>query len=231
MRPCPVCGQNVVIERLQSHVRKVHPREKVDIEFDKEEQKEIKEAKKAYKPSTAPKGKWLIIVALLVIIAVILAFVLVPRGLRVGDVPPGLELRDQYNNPWNLEDRKGAQRCVLLEFFHPECPACQWMANNTLVPFYDRHSIEVEMVSIAITWSHSGWHNPPDYGDIDTFRKNHPGTDWTFLADQGTTAKETYQVEETIPKCYLIGKDWKIAYIHEGTMEYSDFEAAIVPFL
>jgi len=233
MKACPVCGQNVGIDKLQAHVKKVHPRDEVALKFDDEDRRQLKKSRESYKPSVRPRGKWMILVVLILVIIIVLAVVLVPRGLKVGDIPPSLDLKDEFNNPWNLDDHKDQGRCILLEFFHPECPYCGQLTNETLVPLYNNHAFELEMVSIAVAWEHQGWENPPDYGDVAAFRTNHPGADWTFLADQGTSAKDLYGAGywDGLPMCYLIGKDWKIAYIHSGTIDYSEMQAAIAPFL
>ncbi len=237
MKACPVCGQNVSLDKLEMHVRKVHPREKVDIQLDEEEKKEVVEAKKAYKPSTSSRGKWVILVAAIMVVVVVLALVLWPStGLSVGSNPPDYTLPDTYQTPWNLESHKRDGKPILIEFMHPDCPACK-AATPVLVALFQNYSSEVEFVTIAITLEVEDFRNPPTYQMAIDFMMQH-GTDWTYLVEtSGTQVRDLYKVTST-PTFYLVNKNGRLGDMNPdpsiteaaqiGTRDYATMRAAIL---
>jgi len=230
MKACPVCGQKVGIDRLESHVKKVHPKENVEVQFDQEEQKEVKQAKKAYKPSAGPKGRRLVIIAVIIIVVVVLAFVLMPRGLRVGDPAPDFTLKDTANQNWELNVRLEAGAPILLEFFHPQCSACIYEVNGTSAPLkllYGDYGTNVEFVSIAITLENPEFTNPPTLSMVNQFKSTF-STPWTYLLEaSGTSVRDQYGISGT-PTFYLVGTDGKIAFIHVGSGNLADLRNAII---
>jgi len=231
MKACPVCGQKVGIDKLESHVKKVHPKEKVDIDLDEEEQKEVKEAKKAYKPSARPRGRWIVIIAAIVVVVVVLALVLIPRGLKVGDSPPDFTLTDNATRlDWHLDNHLADAKPILLEFFHPQCSACiseVQTSSSPLKVLYNDYATTVEFVSIAITLEAEGFTNPPTFDAVNTYITQY-STPWTYLVEtSGTAVRDLYQVTAT-PTFYLIGTDGKIAYIHVGAGDLVELRNAII---
>jgi thiol-disulfide isomerase/thioredoxin len=231
MKTCPVCGQKVGIDKLESHVKKVHPREKVDINLDQDEQKEIKAAMKAYKPSARPRGRWIILIVAVVVVIVVLAMVLIPRGLGVGDVPPDFTLTDNATRQdWHLGNHIADAKPILLEFFHPQCSACISEVQTSSSPLrvlYSDYATTVEFVSIAITLEVEGFTNPPTFDMVNSFITQYP-TPWTYLVEtSGTTVRTLYQVTGT-PTFYLIGMDGKIAYKNTGAGDLSALRSAII---
>jgi len=222
MKACPVCGQKVGLDKLAAHVRKVHPREKVDIEFDEEEQKEIKEAKKAYKPSTAPKGKWLILIAAIVVVIMVLAFVFMPQG---GREPSDFTLTPSDGaEPWNLKSHIDSKP-ILLEFMHPDCHFCKLEVDVSdpnhpsygLTELYNEYATRIELISIAIVLESTGFRNPPTAQMMNEFKTQYD-TQWTYLVDSGTSVRDLYGVKGT-PAFFLIGKlstGGKIIYSQES---------------
>jgi len=231
MKACPVCGQKVGIDKLEAHVKKVHPKEKVDIQLDQEEQREVKEAKRAYKPSARPRGRWIVIIAAIVVVVVILALVLIPRGLGVGDSPPDFTLTDNASRQdWNLDIHLRDAKPILLEFFHPQCSACIGEVQTPTSPLrvlYGDYGASVEFVSIAITLEAEGFTNPPTFDMVNSFISQYP-TPWTYLVEtSGTTVRNQYQVTAT-PTFYLIGTDGKIAYKNTGAGDLAGLRSAII---
>jgi len=230
MKPCPVCGQKVGIDKLESHVKKVHPREKVDIQLDEQEQLEVKQTQKTYKPSARPQGRWIVLIAVIVVVVVVVAFVLIPRGLRVGDTPPDFKLTENISRQdWNLDIHILDRKPILLEFFHPQCSACITEVQTDTSPLrklYSDYGASVEFVSIAISLEASGFTNPPTFDMVNQFISQH-STPWTYLVEtSGTTVRDQYQVTAT-PTFYLIGTDGKIACIHVGSGDLADVRGAI----
>ena len=225
MKECPVCGQQVGLHKLESHLKKVHPRDKVEVKLDAEERKEVR--KKAAKAPARPRGKWIALIAVIVVIVVVLAVVLVPRGLKVGDVPPDFELPDIYGAHWSLDTFKSYNKPILIEFMHPQCDACISVA-PVLASFYDDYQVNITMVSIAITLEHPGWTNPPTVAQIVKFKQDH-STDFTYLLDRGTEVRGKYGVDST-PTFFLVRKDGRIGWIYLGAMYYDELRDAMLPF-
>jgi thiol-disulfide isomerase/thioredoxin len=231
MKACPVCGQKVGIDKLETHVKKVHPKEKVDIQLDQDEQKEVKEAKKAYKPSARPKGRWIFIIVAIVVVVVILALVLIPHGLGVGDSPPDFTLTDNATRQdWHLGNHLADAKPILLEFFHPQCSACISEVQTSTSPLrvlYSDYGARVEFVSIAITLEAQGFTNPPTFDMVNSYITQY-STPWTYLVEtSGTTVRNLYEVTAT-PTFYLIGTDGKIAYKNTGAGDLIDLRNAII---
>jgi len=218
MKACPVCGQKVGIDKLEGHIKRVHPREKVELELDEEEEKEVKATKKTYKPISRPKGRWIVLVAVIVIIIVVLAFVLVPRGLKVGDTPPDFTLNDTNGTPWNLDSHIRVGKPILLEFMHPQCSFCiqeVQIPTSPLRSLYNSFSTRIELISIAVTLEEPTFINPPTLGMVNDFKNNY-STLWTYLIESsGTHVRDIYEVKGT-PNFILIGTNGKIAYIQRS---------------
>jgi len=209
MKACPVCGQNVGLDKLESHVKKVHPKENVDIQLDEKEQKEMKAAKKVYKPSSAPSGRWLVLVAAIVVIIIVLAFVFFPQG---GRVPSDFTLTPSDSvEPWNLKSHIGSKP-ILLEFMHPDCHVCKDEVDVSspghpaygLDELYQGYSTRVEIISIAIVLDNPTFRNPPTAQMMNDFRQQYD-TWWTYLVDSGTSVRDAYGITGT-PTFFLIGK-------------------------
>ncbi len=231
MKECPICGQKVGIDRLEAHIKKVHPKESVEIEFDEDEVKEIKKVKKAHRPSGKPKGKWVLLISFIMIIIIVTAFIAVPSGLKVGDVPPDFALTDTNFQQWTLSTHltDGDNRPILLEFMHPQCSACQSMT-PILKQIYDNYAIDLEMITIFVTLEIQGYTNPPTVQMANQFKTTHE-TYWTYLVEtSGTKVRDLYEITGT-PTFYLLGKDGKIAYIQVGGQDYYTMIGNILPYI
>jgi peroxiredoxin len=224
LKPCPICGQNVSLEKLGIHLKKVHPREKVEVKLEKEERTEVEEAAKARRRSARPKGRWIVLVALLVIVAVVIAFVYVPRGIKVGDMAPGFNLPDTYGVDWNLDSHLAEKKPILLEFMHPWCVYC----NNsvaTLRDVFNHYGTQLTMVSIAVR-------NDAEAKPIPTLEMlNQHIQDWgvqwpCLLESPGTDVRDRYGVSGT-PTCFLLDTDGKISYIHVGELDFNALKSEI----
>jgi len=217
LKACPVCGQNVGLDKLEAHVKRVHPKEKVELGFDEQEVKEVRQARKAAKPSVSSSGRWIALVAVLLVVVVVLAVIFLPKGLGVGDPAPDFTLTDTLgaNQPWNLNSHINPNRPILLEFFHPDCDACKKAIPDTKTIF-QRYGASIEMVSVAITLEVPGFRNPPTVATALEFKNSVTGQDWTFIVEtSGTAVRDLYKVTST-PTFYLISTDGKIAYKQLG---------------
>lgn len=217
MKACPVCGQKVGLDKLDAHVKKVHPREKVELKLDEEEVKEVRQAKRAARPATSSRGRWLALVAVLVVVAVVLAAMFLPGGLDVGDPAPKFTLTDTLypGATWNLDTQLSQGRPILLEFFHPDCDACKKAIPDTIT-IYSRYGAAIQMVHVAITLEVQGFKNPPTVATALEFKNSVSGQDWTFIVEtSGTAVRDSYFVTST-PTFYLVGLDGKIAYKQIG---------------
>ncbi|UCD92085.1 MAG: TlpA family protein disulfide reductase [Methanobacteriota archaeon] len=139
MRECPVCGIRVKVENLETHLNKVHPKTKVDVDLSEDDKVAIKIAKKSEKKRMAPfeereRKKWMlagILITVIIIVLIILMTSFGPGG-------PGCDLEGEYANYFMRGDVEGNQidldvqyqshDLVVLEFFQTGCGACQSQA-------------------------------------------------------------------------------------------------------
>lgn len=230
MKACPACGQKVGVDKLKAHIKRVHPREKVQVLLDKNEREEAKKAKAPYKPPASSRGKWLLPVSLLLIVIIILAWVYWPRasGPPVGGEAWGFTLPEATSTPpgklWNLGQHVSEGKPILLEFMHPQCPSCQEFS-PTLATVYNAYGSRIQMVSIVIYFDGHNWNRPSASIALD-FAQSH-STPWTYLYDtDSNTVRDLYHIMY-MPTVYIIGTDGNIAKKFEGAPTLADLEAAI----
>ena len=87
-KKCPVCGNSVRVENLESHLKKVHPREEYDLDhlLDDDERKSIKHSGGAARPTRMTKGAKRAAVLGVVFIAILAAVYLVVANRARGQI-------------------------------------------------------------------------------------------------------------------------------------------------
>lgn len=230
MKTCPVCKQKVGVDKLERHVKRVHPREKVEIQLNDEERKEARIARSAYRPPTSRRGKRLIPFSLLMLIIVILAWVYWPHasGPKVGAEAWGFTLPEATSTPpgemWNLGAHVAEGKPILLEFMHPECGGCQNFA-PTLDRLSTDYGDQIQMVSIVIYFEGHGW-NKPSISTALGFVRDY-NTHWTFLVDKDNNeVRDLYNIRYT-PTICIVGTDGRFAWTYEGPCDYSTLEGGV----
>jgi len=233
MKECPICGQKVGLDNIESHFKKVHPKEKIEVEFDQKEREDIKKTRKTYRPRIKVKGKHIFPIVVIVVVATILVIVFNPTGLKVGDSPPDFTLSDIYYRQWNLATHlsDGDDRPILMEFISLQCTYCESMA-PILYEIYDKYTYGLEMVSIAIALDPS---SPPKIPEV-IQKADLWNIEWTCLVEtSGTFIRDHYRPQGTqnfgTPTFCIIGKDAKVGWIHVGTISYGELEIEVLHFL
>ncbi len=233
MKPCPVCGQTVGLDRLESHIKKVHPRENVKVEFSEEESAQVKKVRSRYRPKIRIKGKHLAPIALIIMMIFIFALIFNPTGLKVGDPPPDFTLSDIYYNQWNLGTHLNDhdERLIFLEFVSPGCTVCANMA-PAMHQLFENYSSALEIVTIAVTLNPS---SPPTIPDV-IKKVDEWDIEWTCLVEtQGTDVRDRYrpqwQSQFGTPTYCLIGGDGKVCWIRVGALSFDELERSVKNFI
>lgn len=236
MRECPVCGIRVKLENLEAHLKKVHPRVKVDATLTKEDKTAIKIVKKKKQKQMQPfeereRRRWILAgILVVVIVAVIIVLLSIlppipgecnPQNLR-GEPPPEIDIGDVGGNQYVLYDRIG-DKPILIEFFYTECDWCKKVAPNLSALYLNYgNGDQVEFVSISAD----------ERDSIQTVRafKEHHQSDWAFIWDSSFTLDDDYCAYKT-PLFFLIGKDGNIVQVIEGYRSAEELKSIIDPYL
>jgi hypothetical protein len=88
-KKCPVCGISTKVENLEKHVKKVHPNERMDIDYSEKEQVELKRAKDRNRELTAfsKKKVFAVLVVFIMVVGVIFAFTTLQNQPVNGELP------------------------------------------------------------------------------------------------------------------------------------------------
>ncbi|MFQ6061275.1 MAG: TlpA family protein disulfide reductase [Thermoplasmata archaeon] len=221
MRECPICGIRVKLENLELHLKRVHPRAKVELFLTEEDKTALKIVRKKRKEGMKPfeereRKRWILagVVVVVVIVVVVVMLSLVPPTLTQCDLkgrpPPPIDIGDVEGNPYSLYDHVG-EKPILIEFFSTKCPYCKDMAPNmnTLYAYYG-YGQDVEFVSISA-------YNDDSIQLVKNF-KDYEGSNWTFIWDSSFSLDDDYCAYRT-PIFYIVGKDGTIREIVEGYQE------------
>lgn len=231
MKECPVCGIRVKLENMEGHLKKVHPRAKVDTILTEEDKTDIKIAKKKQKKQARPfedqeRRKWAITAIIIVVIVILAIFLL----SMLQDGGPGCDLEgedailftrgDVEGNQYSLNAHIGP-RPILIEFFYTECGACISMAPtmNALYANYN-YGEDVEFVSISS-------HNEDSVENVRAYMISH-GSNWTHIWDSSFNLATEYCAPGT-PTFVLIDTDGTIAEWWYKTRSYDDMISIIDP--
>ncbi|MFQ5884049.1 MAG: TlpA family protein disulfide reductase [Thermoplasmata archaeon] len=236
MRECPVCGIHVKTENLESHLKRVHPRVKVDVSLTEEDKTAIKIAKKEERKRMAPfeereRKKWIlagVIVSVLIVTLVILLSSFGPGG-------PGCDLEgedaiyfltgDVEGNMIDLDDLILTKDLIVLEFFQTSCPACQDMVPimHDLHEHYN-YGEKVEFVAISSS-SEDSVQIVREFRDSDR-----GGSNMTYIWDSSYSIGTKYCMTHT-PTYVFIDGDGIIVKWFVGGRDFDTMVSMIDPFL
>lgn len=184
----------------------------------------------------------LAIVALVVVFAVAIAFVLSQPwasnspspdtiGLSVGQLAPDFSIVDVNGTAWSLRDHRG--QVVLIDFMGSNCATCiREMKDNILQALYNAHASRgLAMISIDVGGS-LGTEDPTEawrfLRGLSRYGTWEPGTWPIALDDEGLAG--TYRVSG-LPLKYLVDRDGRIAWKWPGIASFADLEARILAAL
>jgi peroxiredoxin len=234
MKNCPVCKQSIKLEKMEEHIKKVHPRAKVAIDYTEKETKSLKEHEQRQKELTKPIGLWKIGAVIVVIIVMLAAITFLyptqPGGgsgpIASGQQAPEFTAVDIDGNGITLSDL--TNKPVYLDFFDTDCGHCRDHTEDVLVPIHDKYKDNITMISIDV-----GFIGGSDtVADIIQF-KNQYNAHWTYILDnipEGSSRGELanlYGVSST-PTDFIIDTTGKIVYSNAGAgVSYDDIAARL----
>ncbi len=232
MRECPVCGIHVKTENLESHLKRVHPRVKVDVSLTEDDKTAIKIARKEERKRMAPfeereRKKWIlagIIVSVLIVTMVILLSSFGPVGSGCaleGEDAIYFRRGDVEGNEIDLNVLIEQKKLIVLEFFYTDCGACQAMA-PTMHDLHEHYNYGEEVVFIAIS-SSSGdsVQKVRDFRDAVDSESN-----MTYIWDSSFSISGDYCVEYT-PTYVIIDDRGIIVKYFTGTRTFDTMVAII----
>jgi peroxiredoxin len=234
MKNCPVCDQPIKLENLEGHVKKVHPRAKVELEYTEKEETHLKEHEQRQKELTRPSGLWkagaILVVIIVVAAAVTFLYPTQSNGgtgtMPTGQLAPDFSAVDTDGNSISLSDYLG--KPVLLNFFDTDCDYCKAHTANVLVKISKDYKDRIMMISIDV-----GFIGPGDtVADINKYKMEYNST-WTYILDEipadsskGPLAN-LYGVSGT-PTDFIVDSNGKIAYSNDkGTATAEDIAAIL----
>jgi peroxiredoxin len=216
---CPVCGQPIKLENLEKHIKKVHPRARVDVEYSEKEEKRLKEHEQRQKELTKPTGLSKYLVAILIIIIALAAVFIIFSGSPTLEKYEDFTVIDTQGNSITLSDWEG--EVILLDFMSSTCSWCKQNTQNTLVPLYDKYKNDIKMLSVSVR-------DEDTNADLIEF-KDATGATWQYALDSGGI-QALYGVGGT-PTSFLIDRDGNIVYSHEGADDRAVLESKIQSIL
>jgi hypothetical protein len=195
-KKCPVCGTYTRIENLEKHVKKVHPREKVDIEYSEKEEGEIRRVERRKKEVTAVSNKKLYaVVAAVIVIALIAAiYFYIPSEQVSGENPKAVLPDGAYHdfgsltNPTDLTHvfsiRNDGEDTLVLSKIETSChctTASLVLNGQTNGPF-----------GMAGDGSPSGWNERIDPGESATLTVNYDTKFHGLPGDAGEQVRDIF---------------------------------------
>jgi peroxiredoxin len=124
--------------------------------------------------------------------------------VSVGDVAPNFKAISSSASEFELSQNRG--NVVLIDFFATWCPPCleemPLIEKEIWAPFRKKG-----LVVVAVGREH-------DIGEVIKFKREHRFS-FQFLEDPQREIFEKYATE-SIPRCYLVGRDGKIAFMTMG---------------
>jgi len=222
MKKCPVCSRSMKIENLEKHIKKVHPREKVEIEYTEKEEKALKAHDRKQRELTKPAGLWKIGA---VIVAIIIIFVgstfLLQSPPQSSEPPPSgtpytdFTLTDTDGNTVRLSDWEG--QVMYVVFFKTGCPACQ-QYTETLWLLHQNYGSQIKMLSVDMKVSNTN-------EVLEAFKEQYNAT-WQFALDTAGV-KDLYNIG-SYPSGILIDPQGNIVFSHIEAVDYETIRDQVV---
>jgi len=207
---CPECGATVRIDKLEDHMKKVHPNVDRHAVLTEEEKSGIERKKRSIdRRPISKKEASLYAIGLVVILVVVLVIVFYkPQNiLQPGEPAPDFIVKDTNDATFHLASKQPS--VILLNLMDAKCSHCQIETKNVLVNLYSKYSGRVVFVSIDVQIL-----GPDTVATLKAFMAAN-GATWTYCLDTDNV-KGKYKVEAT-PTTYIIDRDMKVFYHNSGT--------------
>ena len=225
-KKCPVCDVPVKLENLEKHVKKQHPREKIDLRsyLTEEETTQAKAVKTTRNPNRSVARMWPL--AVLAIIIVVVLFVALQKpaanstGIGIGQTAPEIDMITTDGNSIKLSDLRG--KPTVLEFMDVDCGHCVLEA-GVLSQVYDERHLVVNFFSIDVNFVGT----TDSATKINQFKSDH-NTWWPYALDGDGSVTKRYGVEAT-PKAFILDQNGVVMNVFEAEVQggKATYEAAI----
>ena len=124
-------------------------------------------------------------------------------ALGVGDAPPPIDLPDLEGNEVDLDELRG--KVVVVDFWASWCGPCR-QEMPVLQTFHEKYATE-GLVVIGVNVDRSS-------KKMQEFLEGNPVT-FRIVHDPKTLVAQRYE-PTTMPTSYVVGRDGKLRYIHQG---------------
>lgn len=219
MKRCPVCGSPVKAENLERHLKKVHPGEDVGTGLSKDEEKKIKARRK--RGASRREGIVVAIIAIVIVAIIILAMTVESDTLEGKEAPhfsiEDVETHLSYQLPSSFYGE-----VVFLEFFYPDCSACQAFM-PTMNSLYTNYHQDVTFISIDVNYEDSEQ-------KVRDFKVEYSSGNWIYSIDKTGSIADDYKVDAT-PKTFIVNirgaAEGTVEYEHRGTTSYQNIASEL----
>ena len=211
-KKCPECGVRVRLDKIEAHMKKLHPNIDRKQILTEEEKTTVQKGKKRVERSRMSRKEMSIyLIGLSVILVVVLVLVLYNPTNPPSGPAPDFTLKDTDGSGFHLQSERG--RVILLNLMDAKCSHCQIETQNVLVPLYTKYSSNVLFISVDVQIL--GADTDATLRDF----KNANGATWRYFLDTDNVAKK-YDVHAT-PTVYIIDRSGNISFHREGQVDYN----------
>lgn len=212
---CPICDVKMRADKLDGHMKRVHPRGVRTAE----ERRRIEDRRRSAKGT----AKWIIMGVIVVVIILVVYYMwanLDLRGSNTGDKPYNFVLKDQYGFEYELDEHLSINP-LLMGFMSIECLHCRAMV-STIKDLYINYSDRIDFVILisdddATHTSIVNW-------------ANELGIEFPVLHDKGGKTFDIYDLRY-FPTFYIVDGNGKIDWIDSGHFEYEELEERFLKVL
>jgi len=218
---CPICNTRLKAEKLQGHLKNVHP----NGVRTREERAQIV----GRRQSASGAAKWVAVAAIVVVIILVSYYAISAldlRGSNVGDKPYNFTLSTTDDTKFSLDDRLG-NGPILIGFMSTECVHCAKMAGV----FHDVYVNYSDNLEIIILISNDALSNgqPTKMSDVQAWAMDH-NLQFTVMWDKNGKFFDKYG-NSFYPTMYIVNKDGKITWTNKDTSQgeysYKDLTAKL----
>jgi peroxiredoxin len=218
---CPICNTRLKAEKLQGHLKNVHPKGVRT----REERAQIV----GRRQSASGAVKYVAVAAIVVVIILVTYYAISNldlRGAGVGDKPYNFTLSTTDGTKYSLDDKLG-NGPILIGFMSTECVHCSKMAGV----FHDVYVNYSDKLEIIIVISNELLQNgqPTKMSDVQAWAMDH-NLQFTVMWDKAGKYFDKYG-NSFYPTMYIVNKSGKITWTNKDTQQgeysYKDLTAKL----